>query len=136
MNKISILKIEFQNTPVLISKNATQEVVPLSKLVIFRNINFSPIVAEQNVKLKCFIDTKDYPDTTLLKANGSFKIYSIIKFKENNVTTPSIDYVEDSVEQHDNSVIFRPVFDMFLTNFHCKDDCYGTTAWHMEFEER
>jgi hypothetical protein len=136
MNKISVLKIEFQNTPVLISKNVTQEIVPLSKFVIYRSISFSPIIVKQNVKLKCFIDTKDPPDMTFLKARESFKIYSIVQFKETNVETPSISYVEDSLERHDNYIIFRPIFDMFLTNFHCKNDCHGTTAWRFEFEER
>ncbi len=135
MNNISILKIESDKGILLLSRNAKQEIFPKSKIEIIRNINEQPI-KQKLQKIKCVIETTDIPDISILKTNDSFKIYSIVKLKQYGSKTPQINYVEDSLKVLDEFIIFRPIFNMLLTNFSCVSQNFdlGPAKWKLEFE--
>lgn len=136
MSNISILKIESEKGTLLVSRNANQEIFPKSKIELIRNINSVPI--KQNYpKLKCVIETSDIPDISILKSKDKFKVYSIIELKQYGSKTPQIDYVKDSLELSDEYIIFRPIFNMMLTNFSCssKNSDSSPSKWKFEFED-
>ena len=135
MTNISILKIESNQKTILISKNAKQEILPMSKLEIMRNINSIPLKSEKDGKLKTIIETKDNLDISSLNRSSIFKIYSIIKFKQFNTNPPLIEFVKDSLERFEDYIIFRPILKTVLTNFNCKTDNSGPQIWKLEFEE-
>lgn len=135
MTNISILKIESEKGTLLLSKDATQEILPKSKIELIRNINNLPINYIPQ-KIKCIIETTDIPDISILKSNDKFRIYSIIKLKQFGSKTPPIDYVKDSLEVYDESITFRPIFNMMLTNFSCSSrDNDSSSKWKLEFED-
>ncbi|MDR1391087.1 MAG: hypothetical protein LBI95_01820 [Holosporales bacterium] len=135
MTNVSILKIESDQGPVLISKNATQEIFPKSKIEITRDVNMNLIKVDRQIKLKSTVETKDSPDALILEKDSIFKIYSIIKLKQFIRKNIIVDYVEDSLEEHEGYVIYRPILNMVLVNFNCKNDCSSFPFWKFEFEE-
>lgn len=138
MTTISILKIDSENGTLLFSKNATQEIFPISKSEVKRNLNFEAIDQTQKpYKCKCIIETKDIPDLSIMTKNKLFNIHSIIKFRHNNTfPKPELEYVSDSLENYEDHVVFRPILKMYLINFNCKNDNDGNTTWKLEFEEK
>jgi hypothetical protein len=136
MTNISILKIEAESGTLLVSDDATQEILPATKYEICRNIDFEPIPNTQPIKLKCLIKTKDIPDMSILRLGALFKIYSIVKLKQSTADKLPDNYILDSCEFFEDHVIYRPIFNMLLTNFTCCDDNIGNTTWKIEFEEQ
>lgn len=130
-----MLKIESDSGVLLFTQNVTQEILPKSKHEIIRNINSIPIRRIPS-KLRCLIETPDTPNMSALQGGDKFKIYSIIKLKYSKSDTPPFEYVPDSLEEFDDFVICRPVFNMLLVNFSC---CYKNNnpfpSWKFEFEE-
>ncbi|MDR3224445.1 MAG: hypothetical protein LBT03_02615 [Holosporales bacterium] len=138
MANISILKIKSEKEELLVSRMATQEIMPIIKNEIYRNLDFEHIPGNKKTKLRCVITTSDTPNLKLLLPDKLFMIYSIIKFREDGRHIPQIEYVEDSVEQHGEYITFRPILQMLLTNFHCKenDSCAKQPIWTFDFEEK
>ncbi|MDR0942152.1 MAG: hypothetical protein LBM19_00850 [Holosporales bacterium] len=136
MTNLSILKIESKTGTLLISRNATQEIFPVNKCEIRRNIDCEPIVNGRPTKLRCVVVTKDPPDASILRLNDLFTIHSIVKFRINGLRDPPINYVKDSREEYEDHVIFRPILEAFLTNFSCRNDNSNCASWKLEFEEK
>jgi hypothetical protein len=135
MTNISILKIESETGTLLVSSDATQEITPTSKHEICRNIDLKPIDVKRPSKLRCVVETKDMPDLSILRLGGIFKIYSIIKCRQNDVSKQIDSYVTDSREIYDDHIVYRPVFNALLTNFSCHSHSLGKPLWKLEFEE-
>jgi hypothetical protein len=43
--------------------------------------------------------------------------------------------IDDSIEDHGDHITFRPILNMFLTNFSCKCNNSINETWKLEFEE-
>ena len=135
MNYSSVLKIELNNQTVLTSLDAVQELYPINKHSVLRSISSTPIECHpQDIKYKCIIEAKDAPNTTLLKLSQLYKIYSIVKFKCDGNIIPNSPYVSDSIEHTESGTLFRPILNMYLTNFKCQSNNSGNTTWKLEFE--
>ncbi|MDR0695248.1 MAG: hypothetical protein LBF56_00530 [Holosporales bacterium] len=132
---IAILKIESNSGTLLVSADARQEISPVTRHEIRRNINFEPISTNIPTKLRCTIETKDPPDLSELQLGALFKIYSIMRCRQNDISKQLDSYVEDSLETHEDHVAYRPIFNMFLTNFSCRDHSVNDPLWRFEFEE-
>lgn len=138
MNTFSILKIETNNKIVLISKNATQEIVQEEHDII-RNINSQIISLNSSQKFKTIIETEDIPDFSLLKTNQIFKIYSIIDFVEYENNIPSIPYVHDSLiscKGYKSFIKFRPILEMYIINIKAKTMPSHKSYWQLVFESQ
>ena len=137
MNTISILKIESDAGIVLLSKNSTQEIMPIAENFIIRDVNSDAITtaSKKRCKLKCIIKSKDTPDFSILNVNQKFTIYSIIDFLEYGKSTPTIPFIADSLQVYEKFTKFRPVFSMYLTGFKCEGGNIGSNFWTLEFED-
>ena len=135
MTNISVLKIESAEGNLLVSRNAKQEIYPTVKHEIVKNINGEHIEKDLKIKFKSTIETKDDINMDVLQAAGIFKIYSIVKFSCKDHKTNFREFVEDSLELYEDGVLYRPIFNMVLTNFACKSDTNGNQVWKLEFEE-
>lgn len=137
MSNLSILKIETKKGIVLVSNDAIQELSPLNQRKIMRNINFEvlPEYPHGNIKYRCLIETKDTPNVSLLQGNEIFTIYSLIRIRQDDVETPTIDYVKDSVEKGRGFITFRPILRTLLTDFKAKANNTDKSSWKFEFEE-
>ena len=135
MKYASILKIESNGKMVLVAYNAIQELYPLSKHEVLRNVSMQPIVFDDNTetRYKCIIKTKDIPDVNLLKTNTLYNIYSIIQFKCQGNVIPKIPYVPDSIEHREDGTIFRPILQMYLTDFSICCETSGNSNLKIEF---
>ena len=135
MQRSSILKIEANNKIVLTSYNAIQELYPLNKFEVLRNISLQPILLDNNsaMKYKCIIKTNDIPDINLLKTNTLYNIYSIIQFKCQGNLIPQIPYVSDSIEHRNSGTVFRPILQMYLTDFNIYSETSGNNKLTIEF---
>lgn len=135
MQRSSILKIESNNRIVLTAYNAIQELYPLNKFEVLRNISLQPILLDNNndMKYKCIIKTNDIPDINLLKTNTLYNIYSIIQFKCQGNSIPKIPYVLDSIEHRDSGTVFRPILQMYLTDFSIHSETSGNNKLTIEF---
>lgn len=134
MVNISVLKIESDSGVLLASRNAKQELSPIEKNTIIKNINSDIIKIEQKRRYKCVVETKDDVYIDGLLNSSFFKIYSILRVLSKS-DPPSGTFVEDSVEKLSDAVMFRPIFDMTLVNFNCRADSNGNQIWRLEFEE-
>ena len=130
-----VLKIESEDKILLISRNAKQEVCPISKNSIIKNINSELIKINRETKFKTVIETKDYVNAKALNQSRKFKIYSIVRFMQPNSELLSGNFVEDSLEKDDEITTYRPIFEMMLTNFSCKAEIDSDQIWKLEFEE-
>ncbi|MBR1944412.1 MAG: hypothetical protein IJ848_02965 [Alphaproteobacteria bacterium] len=135
MKYSSILKIENNNNMVLVAHNAIQELYPLNKHELLRNISLQPIVFNDNndTRYKCIIKTNDIPDINLLKTNTLYNIYSIIQFKCPGNSIPKIPYVSDSIQHNEDGTIFRPILQMYLIDFSIHCETSGNNKLMMEF---
>lgn len=135
MQSSSVLQIESNNKIVLTSYNAIQELYPLNKCEVLRNISLQPIVLDNNkdIKYKCIIKTQDIPDINLLKTNIVYNIYSIIQFKCQGNLIPNIPYVLDSLEHRADGTIFRPILQMYLIDFSIYSETSGNNKLTIEF---
>ena len=138
MNTVSILKIISENKTVLISRNATQEIL-MNGNEIAININSQIIPDTFARKFKTTIETEDAPDFGLLSNNQTYTIFSIVSFYEQNRDAPSVPFVEDSLEQgvrnSEKFITFRPIFEMNLVNFSTKSSQSKKNRWILEFME-
>lgn len=134
MVNISVLKIESDSGVLLASRNAKQELSPIEKNTINKNINSDIIKIEQKRRYKCVVETKDDVYIDGLLNSSFFKIYSILRVLSKS-DPPIGTFVEDSVEKLSDAVMFRPIFDMTLVNFNCRADSNGNQIWRLEFEE-
>lgn len=134
MVNIPVLKIESDNGVLLVSRNAKQELLPIEKNTIIKNINSDIIKIDQKRRYKCVVETKDDVCIDGLLNSSFFKIYSILRVLS-KTDPPSGTFVEDSVEKLNDAVMFRPIFDMILVNFTCRADSNGDQIWRLEFEE-
>ena len=130
-----VLKIESENQPLLISREAKQEILPVSKNIIVKNINSEIIEVDHTTKFKTIIETKNDVNIEALERSKKFKIYSIIRFMQSRDKVLPKNLIEDSVETNDKFVTYRPIFDAILTNFSCKADTDNNQVWKLEFEE-
>ncbi len=130
-----VLKIESENQPLLISREAKQEILPVSKNIIVKNINSEIIEVGHTTKFKTIIETKNDVNIEALERSKKFKIYSIIRFMQSRDKVLPKNLIEDSVETNDKFVTYRPIFDAILTNFSCKADTDNNQVWKLEFEE-
>ncbi|MDR1333093.1 MAG: hypothetical protein LBJ69_01670 [Holosporales bacterium] len=139
MTNLSILKIESSDGTLLVSRHATQEIIPVMKEQISRDLDFNALISSgrpRPMKLRCLIETTDLPNIPLLKLYNPFKIYSIVKFRHNKPSELPQDHVEDSIEEHDDHTIFRPIINALLINFSCKGTNYSREEiWRLELEE-
>ena len=136
MNTLSVLKIESQDGIALISKNATQEISPILKNEISRNLNNDVVnSSETQQKFKCLIESRDPPNFTLLKINKKFTIHSVVEFVQYSTNSPSIPFVQDSLQSFDDFIKFRPLFHMILLEFKCKQTNNNESIWTLNFEE-
>ncbi|MDR1476218.1 MAG: hypothetical protein LBI20_02765 [Holosporales bacterium] len=136
MEKLFTLKIESDRGVALVSRNATQSLAPTSKTDIRRDLDLRPIeVSKGEAKWRCCIETQDVPDTSLLKSRDPFRITSILQFREYGADNPNVPYVADSLEREEDSITYRPILSMVLTDFKVKSDNVGKATWHLEFEE-
>ena len=135
MQSSSVLQIEANNKIVLTAYNAIQELCPLNKYEVLRNISLQPIVLDNSndMKYKCIIKTQDIPDINLLKTNTLYNIYSIIQFKCQGNLIPKIPYVSDSLEHRADGTIFRPILQMYLTDFNIYSETSGNNKLTIEF---
>lgn len=127
--------IESDQKTILTSRNAKQEILPISKFEVVRNINSTPLRSDKKLKLKTIIETRDILDISEFSKSHIFKIYSIIKFKQFGIHPPLIEFIEDSLEKFEDYITFRPILKAILTNFNCKSDNSGSQIWKLEFEE-
>lgn len=134
MVNIPVLKIESDNGVLLVSRNAKQELLPIEKNTIIKNINSDIIKIDQKRRYKCVVETKDDVCIDGLLNSSFFKIYSILRVLSKS-DPPSGTFVEDSIEKLNDAVMFRPIFDMALVNFTCRADSNGDQIWRLEFEE-
>jgi hypothetical protein len=136
MNNIKhILKIEVEKNIVLFSENVKQQIMLNESEKLKRNLNFDVIFSETKetkIKYKSIIESTDPPNLLLLKTNKVFTIHSIVNFREFNMSTPSIPFVQDSVVTKDNYIEYCPIFQMALLNFKYKSE---NNYWLLEFEE-
>jgi hypothetical protein len=135
MSNISVLKIVSSSGRLLMSRHVSQEISPVMKGAIYRNINSETFKINTPLKLRCLIETTDIPNKTALKLNDLFTIYSIIKFKREGLAPMAEEYVPKSVENYEDHIVYRPVFRMILTNFCCKNNNLEGQTWKLEFEE-
>ena len=135
MKNSSILQIEANNQVVLNAYNAVQELCPLDKHEVLRNILSQPIVLDDNIDTmyKCVIKTNDIPDINLLKTNILYNIYSIIQFKCQGNTVPKVPYVLDSLEHMEDGIVFRPILQMYLIDFNIHCETSGNNKLILEF---
>ncbi len=135
MKNSSVLQIEANNKIVLNAYNAIQELCPLNKHEVLRNIFSQPIVLENNIEptYKCIIRTNDIPDINLLKTNTLYNIYSIIQFKCQGNSVPRVPYVFDSLEHREDGTVFRPILRMYLTYFSIQSETSGNNNLTIEF---
>lgn len=135
MKQSSVLQIKHNNQVILTAYNAIQELYPLTKYEVLRNIFLQPIILEDNYKInyKCIIKTNNIPDINLLKPNTVYTIYSIIQFKCQGNTIPKIPYVLDSLEHKEDGTVFRPIFQMYLTDFSIYCETSGNNKLMIEF---
>jgi hypothetical protein len=122
----------------LLARRATQEVTPVIKGRIDRTIDCRPLIQsdQRTSKLRCTIETEDPPDAKLLRVHGQFTIYSIVKFRwSRSISEHPPSCICDSIEDHGDYITFRPILDMFLTNFSCKCNNSINETWKLEFEE-
>lgn len=131
----AILKIESPNGNLLVSRDAKQEITPITKSDILKNINGEYIQKNSDIKFKSTIETKDDINIDVLQASGIFKIYSIVRFSCKDHKTNFREFVEDSMELYEDGILYRPIFSMILTNFACRSDTNGNQVWKLEFEE-
>lgn len=134
MVSIPVLKIEADGGILLVSRNAKQEVCPISKMGFVKNINSDVIKIDHKPKFKSVIETGGDLDIEVLRESTMFKIYSIVRFQSDSDPIPG-KFVEDSLENNDKGKSYRPIFDMRLTNFNCKTTTDGEQLWKLEFEE-
>lgn len=136
--KIPVLKIMVGDKILLNSRNAKQEICPVSKEVLTRNINSELVKSDLKMKLKAMIETKDDVDVGALKLSMELKeickVYSMVRFCSSASPAQGA-YVEDSLEQSDGTATYRPILDMILTNFNCKTTSDGEQVWKLELEE-
>ena len=130
-----VLKIESEDKILLVSRNAKQEVCPVSKESIIRNINSELIKTNHKTKFKTVVETKDDVNAKALNQSEKFKIYSIIRFMQPSSEPLHDNFIEDSVERNDEVITYRPIFEMMLTNFSCKSEIDNGQIWRLEFEE-
>jgi hypothetical protein len=138
MENLSILKIESTEGQLLSTGRATQEVTPVAKGKINRTIDCRPLIqSDQRIsKLRCIIETEEPPDSKLLRLHGQFTIYSIVRFRwSKSLSEHPPNCIDDSIEDHGAYITFRPVLNMFLTNFSCKCNNSISETWKLEFEE-
>lgn len=135
MKRSSILQIETNNKVVLTAYNAIQELYPLNKCELLRNISMQPIALDDDIKpmYKCIIRTNDIPDINLLKTNTLYNIYSIIQFKCQGNNIPKIPYVLDSLEHNEHGTVFRPILQMYLIDFSIYCETSGSNKMTIEF---
>lgn len=136
--KIPVLKIQVGDKILLNSRNAKQEIYPVSKEILRRNINSELVKTASLMKLKTIIETNGDINIDALKTSvedkETCKIYSMVRFCSNVSPIPE-SYVEDSLEKEGDTVTYRPILDVILTNFTCKATNDGEHAWKLEFEE-
>ena len=136
MKQSSVLQIETNNKVVLTAYNAIQELYPLNKHEILRNVFSKPIISDDNNNddiYKCVIKTNDIPDINLLKTNTLYNIYSIIQFKCQGNNIPKVPYVLDSLEHNEDGTIFRPILQMYLVDFNISCETSGNNKLIIEF---
>ena len=136
--KVPVLKITAGSEILLNSRNAKQEIFPISKELVKRDINSKLIKNITSIKLRSIIETKDDINVDALKKSMEMKelckIYSMVQFCTNYIPTLE-QCVEDSIETEDNITTYRPILGMILTNFTCKATSDGEQVWKVEFEE-
>ena len=136
--KIAVLKITVGNETLLISRDAKQEICPVSKEAVTRNINSELLKTHSKMKLKTVIETKDDIEIETLRRSMETKeickVYSMVRFLS-KANSPLDNYVEDSLEQEGEVVSYRPILDMILTNFTCKATSDGEQILKLELEE-
>ncbi len=135
MKQSSVLQIETNNKVVLTAYNAVQELYPLNKHEMLRNICSKPIMLDDynDDMYKCVIRTNDIPDINLLKTNTLYNIYSIIQFKCQGNNIPAVPYVLDSLEHNEDGTIFRPILQMYLVDFNISCETSGNNKLIIEF---
>ena len=136
--KVPVLKITAGNEVLINSRSSKQEIFPISKETLKRDVNSKLIENKTSLKLRSVIETKDDINIKALKKSIEMKklckIYSMVQFCT-NTASPLEECVEDSVETEDGITSYRPILNMILTNFVCKATIDGDQVWKLEFEE-
>ncbi len=123
--KQDILKIETDGKIFLNTYKVKEELSLLFPTKILRNINNESLEQKPNSSANKYKLT--------IQTNQIFTVIPTIRLREAKNTSSMIKKLSSSIENDDDSITFRPIFEMYITNYTItNNDSY---KWHITFEE-
>lgn len=134
-NEQFVLKIKQNGKPFLNAIEADEELFPLKKTDIIRNLSGETIALnpQENFKYRYRVKTNYPPDISLLQLGNIYEVCPTMIFKETEEKAGTIPKTRVFVEKKDDFVYFRPIFNMILTNYQINNS--KNSKWFFEFEE-